>query len=274
MEEKKELNEFLLGDDNKSSSKPKKIFLMIIVAIIVILILLIVFWKITREEPKEESMTTDSSIQKMDDSVLSSDSHFDNENFENMPIDDMSKTDEESKFDKIVQDIKAKQLAGAESSKEQNKMSEDHLTSSQDKENVVPEISKENNVAQDKNTQEKKPVMKKDNSVVKASMPTKKENKPQKQTIVKPKQNVVPRAKNGSVASSGYYLQVGAFNKTPNKEFLNKISKFNYRTQTSMLNGQTITKYLVGPYSSKIEASKDLLEVTNTFTKPIQIQIK
>jgi DedD protein len=52
-----------------------------------------------------------------------------------------------------------------------------------------------------------------------------------------------------------YYIQVGSFSKyTPNKKFLNSITKLGYRYSYHKVNN--VNKVLVGPFSSQQEANK------------------
>ncbi len=63
----------------------------------------------------------------------------------------------------------------------------------------------------------------------------------------------------GSVPS-GYYIQVGATSRFPDRRFLNKIKAagFDYAIQTVNRNGRKIKKVLVGPYSSRSQAKRHL----------------
>ena len=67
----------------------------------------------------------------------------------------------------------------------------------------------------------------------------------------------VDKSKNGQVAQKGHYIQVGSFENTPNKEFLNKINNYSYR----VYGAQNTTKYLVGPYQSRTDANRDMLKL-------------
>lgn len=284
MEEKKELNEILLGDDNNNhTSKTKKLFLMIIIAIVVILILLIVAWKMkTGTSEQTPPATVDNSIQKLDTLHDGNNPTDDmNDDFENMSIDDMSKSDQESKFDKIVNDIKSKQQLA-------NQKEDTHLTppAENSEDHMLPIAGQDNqkstNPLDNHSTESIKQAPKsiktettKPESVKK--QPAKPDDKTKKSST-KPKEVkqpvTKPALKNGSNATAGHYLQVGVFNKTPNKAFLDKIKKYSYRTQTSILNGETVTKYLIGPYKSRNEASKDIADITSNLTKPVYTQIK
>lgn len=284
MEEKKELNEILLGDDNNNhTSKTKKLFLMIIIAIVVILILLMVAWKMkTGSSSETPPATVDNSIQKLDTLHDGSNPTDDmNDDFENMSIDDMSKSDQESKFDKIVNDIKSKQQLA-------NQKEDTHLTppAEDSKDQMLPiteqDHQKSTNPLDNHSTESIKQAPKSIKTDTTKIEPAKKQSvKPadkNKKPVAKSKEAKQPLAKpaikNGSNATAGHYLQVGVFNKTPNKAFLDKIKKYSYRTQTSVLNGESVTKYLIGPYKSRNEASKDIADITSNLTKPVYTQIK
>lgn len=282
MDERKELNEILLGGDlPKDSSKGKKIILMLVIAIIVIAILLVVFYKMTREDDKDPILLTEPSIEKLD-SLHNSDSSFEmgSEEFENLPIDNMSnigtgiqddpnKAEDEGKFDKIVQDIKAKQLVS-----EQRQALSAGENASADRKDLTKGVTKDKIPTQAGTTSSTRPV-KVDSFSTKPPVETQvKTVSRQPKTLEKPKVTKVLASKNGSLASHGYYLQVGAFSKKPNQFFLNKIAKYNYRIQTSTIGGQIVTKYLIGPYSSKTEASRDVLRVTTEIGKPLHIEVK
>ncbi|PAF46545.1 hypothetical protein BKH46_07320 [Helicobacter sp. 12S02634-8] len=301
MEDKKELNKILLGEEGADrSAKTKKMILFVVIAIIVVLILLVVVFFLTRPEQKEPMANTDSSIEKMDamhnpalDNSLDS-----NDDFNQVPIDDMSKTEEENKFDKIVQDIKSKQLASnppitkenTQDSK-QEKAPSTQTSPIEEKTTTLPNNTQDHMQAgildHAQNTQAKKPTPStpKETTTPKAKTapeakatkaPASKATTPKTaNTATAPKAKAPAKeAKNGTPATAGYYLQVGAFSKTPNKEFLNKISKYSYRTQSTIDNNQTITKYLIGPYPSRAGADKDIAKITADITKPIHIQVK
>lgn len=279
IDERKELNEILLGDVPKDSSRGKKVILMLVMAIIVIAILLAVFYKMTREDTKDLDLLVEPSIEKLD-SLHNGDTDFAtrNEEFENLPIDNMSdmgmnsqdeasKAEDESKFDKIVQDIKAKQLASEQKQAshmvDSMDMSQKDLAKGTTKDTMQSQSEIISPMPREKveSSKIKPPVLES-----KVKIPVKTSEKSQS---VKEITN-----KNGLVASRGYYLQVGAFSKKPNQMFLNKIAKYSYRTQNSVINGQSVTKYLIGPYSSKTEANRDVLRVTTEISKPLHVEVK
>lgn len=71
----------------------------------------------------------------------------------------------------------------------------------------------------------------------------------------------------------GFYLQVGVFEKTPNAEFLNKLSSFSYRVEKFNNKGKIVNRYLVGPFKMREEAEAKILEVTQKITKPVVVEI-
>lgn len=77
------------------------------------------------------------------------------------------------------------------------------------------------------------------------------EQKQTKKQVKKARANTDSR-----IATKGSYLQVGVFSKKPSKELLTMLKKHSYRTQEITINGQKLTKYLVGPFKSRSEASK------------------
>lgn len=82
------------------------------------------------------------------------------------------------------------------------------------------------------------------------------------------------RLNNGDIAENGYYLQVGAFSKTPNRAFLDNINNYSYRTQEIMINSNVITRYLVGPYKSRDEAQRDFDRVARDIGTPVYLLVQ
>ena len=83
------------------------------------------------------------------------------------------------------------------------------------------------------------------------------------------------RLNNGDLAENGYYLQVGAFSKTPNRAFIDSINNYSYRIQEIMINSIVITRYLVGPYKSREEAQRDYDRVSRDIaTKPVYLLVQ
>ena len=68
-----------------------------------------------------------------------------------------------------------------------------------------------------------------------------------------------------SSSASGYFVQIGAFSKTPSQSYLNSISKegFEYKVIQEDVKGTLYNKVLIGPYSSKTAAQRDMNSIKN-----------
>lgn len=84
------------------------------------------------------------------------------------------------------------------------------------------------------------------------------ESKDQDNKVMQRPQNNIVSANQGKDPEKGHYVQVGAFTDqdkiTP--EFLNKISKYNYRILKVEQNGVKSAKYLIGPYKTREEVKQ------------------
>ena len=98
--------------------------------------------------------------------------------------------------------------------------------------------------------------------------------RPSGATITSTPRRTMNRLNNGDIAENGYYLQVGAFSKTPNREFLDNINNYSYRTQEIMINSNVITRYLVGPYKSRDEAQRDFDRVARDIGTPVYLLVQ
>ncbi|QOG11688.1 SPOR domain-containing protein [Arcobacter sp. FWKO B] len=89
------------------------------------------------------------------------------------------------------------------------------------------------------------PVVKQTTTVVKQE-PVKTVQQPKQTTSVSPSTNL-----------KGFYVQVGAFTREPNQPFITKIQQLGYKYSIfqDTVNGVTYNKVLVGPYSTRNDAS-------------------
>lgn len=227
MDDKRELNDILIGgDDNKTSQSKKIIFLIVGIFVLIIAIIAIIISMLSSNN-KPETIILNKGQENIGMNIPQ-----DHNTPNNIPINDES---EEDKFEKIVEEIK-----------------------SQYQQNNTPPVEKQINLP-------------------KATIPVK---KPEKKQIIttKPKTTtqarVINRSNNGDIATSGFYLQVGAFSKAPNKDFLNKINVYSYRIQEILINSKVITRYLIGPYNTRAEAQKDYSNVSRDIATPVYLQIQ
>jgi len=93
-----------------------------------------------------------------------------------------------------------------------------------------------------------------------------KEATPPKKEASKPKET--PTTPTGS-ADAGYYIQVGAVATNPEQKVLNDIKTkgFEYRLYKTVVNGNDVTKILVGPYAKSEDAQSALPSVRASLNK-------
>ena len=106
-------------------------------------------------------------------------------------------------------------------------------------------------IAKKKQILEEKPVVVKKQTYV----PVKKVYVPKEET-----KKVVKKTTSSSNPLKGYFVQVGAFSKNPSSKYINNIRKNNlkYKIYKVKINGKLFNKVLIGPYSSRALASKDI----------------
>jgi len=94
--------------------------------------------------------------------------------------------------------------------------------------------------------------------------------------VSKPKREIiVPPAKEKnftkkSTSLNGYFIQIGAFTKTPNKNLLKSITKKGYSYTVYQLNikGKLYNKVLIGAYKTRADATRNLSQVKSDFKNP------
>lgn len=232
MNDKRELNDILIGGDDVRAKDNKKLIVLIIGIVVLALAITIIVVAMTNTK-NNETIVVDTATTKADANLPQND-------FTNIKVDNS----DDDRFEQIVRDMKNN--AGTSDT------------------NTQPPVI----------TQPAQPVIKQEPS--KITMP----NKPARTataTTSKPIITSIPRRNtlnNGDIAESGYYLQVGAFSKAPNKDFISSINKYSYRIQEIMINSNVITRYLVGPYSSREDAQKDFDRVNRDIARPVFLQVQ
>lgn len=235
MDNKRELNDILMGGDDIRAKSNKKMIALVLGIVVLILAIVIIVVAMTGDKSKSTTA---------ENTATTTDVNPQQGNFANMNVDN----NDEDKFEQIVKDMKS------------------------DTDNTNSTISSNN--VNDTNTihpvNQSIPTIRQDSP--KITMPSRKvRTTTASKTIVF---NNNDSLKNGAMAESGYYLQVGAFSKTPNKDFIKKLNKFSYRKQEIMINSNVITRYLIGPYSSREAAQKDFDRVNTEIARPVFLQIQ
>ncbi|RAX54467.1 hypothetical protein CCY99_03715 [Helicobacter sp. 16-1353] len=237
MDDKRELNDILIGGEDSRAKQTKKLILLI--AAIIVLVIAIVVIALSMTGSKEEEETIIIGTENVNPALPDS-------SFDNVPV-----NNEEDQFEKIVKEIKARQQS-----------SESQTPPTAPVAPVTPTESAKATMPS-KAQQATKPVISSQPRVATATT-----------TSNRTTASSAFRGNNGDIAESGYYLQVGAFSKTPNKTFMDNINKYSYRVQEIMINSKVITRYLVGPYASRSDAQKDYNNVSRDITTPVFLEVQ
>lgn len=104
--------------------------------------------------------------------------------------------------------------------------------------------------------------------VIKEKVKTKVFSKPKREIIVPPakEKNFTKKA----TSLSGYFIQIGAFTKTPNKNLLKSITAkgYSYTVYKLSIKGKLYNKVLIGSYKTRAEATRNLSKVKSDFKNP------
>lgn len=236
MDDKRELNDILIGGEDSRARQTKKLILLIVAIVILVLAIAIIALSMTGSNEEETIII----------GTENANPALPNSSFDNVPVNNT----EEDQFEKIVQEIKARQ---------QNNATE---TASVPAAPAIPPEAP-------KATMPNKSAQQAPRAVVSSQPRVASATTSNRQTASR-----AFRGNNGDIAESGYYLQVGAFSKTPNKAFLDNLNKYSYRIQEIMINSKVITRYLVGPYSSRDEAQRDYNNVARDITTPVFLEVQ
>lgn len=292
MDTNRELNDILIDDDDlQKQNRTKKLMMMIGMALVFLSVLIAAIFIITREEDElgEKITAVNNGLSPIDES---------GSEFVNVPLENEQEPDP---FQKILDDIRSREPQAQANAQSAQPSQPSQPTPAQPTPAKVAQPKVESKVAQAP-AESKKPsapvlpatpakpkqVESKPKEAPKATTPAKSEPKkadstPKQQPATPAPQSVasafdnVPTSKmdtsrNGQVAEKGYYVQVGSFSNKPNEEFLKKISNYSYRVYGDSKSG--LTKYLIGPYKSRIEASRDLPTYKMLVSEPMHFEVK
>ncbi len=246
-----ELDDILLGANNSSQNKDnkKKYIILGLVLAVLFLITIIIFRLLDNETKIDDSLTNKETIAQ------------------DKPLGDNI----EQQYQKIVNEkLKSIEALNKKTEEQKKEISEAmDLTNIQKEEKkvVLPEpssrdIEKAKELKKDIfNVEEKvvEPKIEKQKPVVVKPTP-----KPVAKPVVKEevKKTVTNTGfqKSTSTKPSGTFIQVGAFSKTIDKDYMDNLknSKLNYVFYKVDVKGTTFTKVLVGPYNSRNDAIKNM----------------
>lgn len=98
----------------------------------------------------------------------------------------------------------------------------------------------------------------------------------EKKVVTTPKRKIVlPSAKETNFTKktttvSGYFIQIGAFTKEPNKNLIKNITAkgYKYKVHPVTIKGKIYNKVLIGPFKSRADATQKLNQVKVDFKNP------
>lgn len=295
MEDKREFNDILIDDRAQYQNRSKKIMLLVVAVAVLLIILLIsaIAMSGADDKPQTQQVAQENGLQPQDQAEVATQTSTQNVEFEPVQTADAAAND---RFEQIVKQIQDRQNAPQTTQNTESKPAPTQApileTASQASTPVVAQAPAQPQAAtkptpaaqptpSTQPTQAPKPApevsstqpQQKPQATAKPAQPTKptpvaqptqvaqapaqpQATTPQPRPQPTPSANV-DKSKNGQVAQKGHYIQVGSFENTPNKDFLNKINNYSYR----VYGAQNTTKYLIGPYDSRTDANRDMLKV-------------
>ena len=285
METKRELNDILINDDDlQRENKTKKLMMMIAMALVFLCIVIGVSIFFASEDTTHEKHTAaNNGLTPIRDPLDSS--------FENVPLGN-NPSGEIDEFQQILDDIRKREQGGTHPQIAQNTQptpqSPQPAPTPKPAQNPQPAQAPKpaaQPVLPAKPTAQPTP-----KPAAQPAKPPQNPTTPTKPTApAKPastNQKSIPNifedvstprmdtSKNGQVAEKGFYVQVGSFANKPSAEFLKQISNYSYRVYAGTSNGQPTTKYLIGPYTSRTEASRDLPNFKTLVPDPVHFEVK
>lgn len=310
METKRELNDILINDDDlQKQNRTKKLMMMVGVAIVFLCILIAVAFIITRDEDElgEKITAANNGLTPLETSPIQ---ETQNSGFVNVPIDNNASSDD--RFQQILDDIRNRngdtsnqvaqntaqptsstpplttptQQAAQPKPTQQETQKQPVLpnnTTAPKKQEPAKPTQTANNTSEGKKPEPAKPAPTPAQTQAQTQKPqptqTAAQATTQTNSVANAFENVatspMDRSKNGQVATKGFYVQVGSFANKPSEEFLKKIGNYSYRVYAgTSSNGQQTTKYLIGPYTSRTEAARDLPNFKSLVADPVHFEVK
>lgn len=272
--------------DNLEEKAPKKsnkrIILIIVASVVLLGVLGVSSLMLAKQEPAPKNLEFNELEAELE--KLSS------------PIEEPKQSKQEDEFDKLIADIKNRQNDSKSATQEKKPVIKSEKTQSKAIESKSePEVKKDINPEhkidlQLEDLNESAPVKQEVKVEPKVTAPAPKsqapkvapkavDSKPQK--IQKEKVEQTPKRSASQLFQSvekavpkGYYLQVGVFSGNPQASFMNKLKAYPYKSEKIQRNGKVLTRYLIGPFTSKEMAQNKIEQVTQSITKPVIVEIR
>ncbi len=233
MESRNELSDIVL---EKGGSKTVKLKRILIVAAFLILIFLVALasMKMLNKEPNKE---TSKLILPPEPNAQEVPMTKDDQLFKQVPI--IEENPKKESFEDMIKTLKEK-----EALKQENAKATEQALKESD------ELKTPSKIEAPKNT-----------------------DKPKEKEVAKPKAPPAtastPVTQTSATANAGIYIQVGAVATTPEQRVLNDIKSkgFEYRLYQTVVNGNNVTKILIGPYAKSEDAQTAMVSVRASINK-------
>ena len=230
MENRNEFSDIVLEKGDSKTLKLKRILILVAFLILVFLVAL-ASMKMMNKEPSKE---TSKLILPPEPSAQEAPVTKDDQLFKQVPI--IEENPKKESFEEMIKTLKEKEAQ----KQEEAKVKESATQTTAPIKNETPKVT------------ETKP---------------KEENV--KKEVAKPKEAPAPVSQQSTSADAGIYIQVGAVATTPEQKVLNDIKSkgFEYRLYKTVVNGNNVTKILIGPYAKSEDAQNALVSVRASLNK-------
>ena len=242
MENRNELSDIVLEKGDSKTLKMKRILILVAFLILVFLVAL-ASMKLMHKDPNKDASKL---ILPPEPSSQDSQIPKDDQLFKQVPIIEENSSKKES-FEDMIKTLKEK---------EAQKQGDAKATTDTQAQDAAPSTTTETPVSSTKTT-------------VKPKEEAKKEVAPKTTTKAPSTPTSSSTASSGHAAEAGIYVQVGAVATAPEQRVLNDIKSkgFDYRIYSTVVNGNHVTKLLVGPYTNSSEAESALARVRASLNK-------
>ena len=230
MENRNELSDIVLEKGDSKTLKLKRILILVAFLILVFLVALASIKMMNKEPSKETSKL----ILPPEPSAQEAPVTKDDQLFKQVPI--IEENPKKEGFEEMIKTLKEKEAQ----KQEEAKVKESATQTTAPIKSETPKVT------------ETKP---KEESV--------------KKEVAKPKEAPAPVSQQSTSADAGIYIQIGAVATAPEQKVLNDIKSkgFEYRLYKTIVNGNNVTKILIGPYAKSEDAQNALISVRASINK-------
>lgn len=230
MENRNELSDIVLEKGDSKTLKLKRILILVAFLILVFLVAL-ASMKMMNKEPSKE---TSKLILPPEPSAQEAPVTKDDQLFKQVPI--IEENPKKESFEEMIKTLKEKEAQKQEDAKVKESATQTTAPIKSETPKVVETKPKEESV---------------------------------KKEVAKPKEAPAPVSQQSTSADAGIYIQIGAVATAPEQKVLNDIKSkgFEYRLYKTVVNGNNVTKILIGPYAKSEDAQNALISVRASINK-------